>query len=99
MKRCPQCSQTYDDRYTVCPTDDTELADDTADPMLGRLLDNRYRLTKKIGEGGMGSIYLAVHSEMGRTCAIKLLAHITSGREEALARFKREAKMASRIDN
>ena len=67
--------------------------------MLGRLLDNRYRLTKKIGEGGMGSIYLAVHSEMGRTCAIKLLAPITSGREEALARFKREAKMASRIDN
>ena len=99
MKRCPLCTQTFDDRYTVCPSDQTELVADTGDPMLGRLLDNRYRMTKKIGEGGMGSIYKAVHTEMGRTCAIKLLAPITSGREEALARFKREAKMASRIDN
>ncbi|HEY9233057.1 MAG TPA: protein kinase, partial [Blastocatellia bacterium] len=99
MKRCPLCTQTFDDRYTVCPIDETELMADTGDPMLGRLLDHRYRLTKKIGEGGMGSIYKAVHIEMGRTCAIKLLAPITTGREEALARFKREAKMASRIDN
>src|SRR5438128_6312973 len=47
----------------------------------------------------MGAIYLAMHTEMGRTAAIKLLAPITTGRDEALARFKREAKMASRIDN
>jgi serine/threonine protein kinase/formylglycine-generating enzyme required for sulfatase activity len=99
MKKCPQCSQTFDDRYIVCPTDNTELIVDSGDPMLGRLLDHRYRLTKKIGEGGMGAIYQAVHTEMGRTCAIKLLAPITSGRDEALARFKREAKMASCIDN
>jgi serine/threonine-protein kinase len=99
MKKCPQCSQTFDDRYIVCPTDNAELVAEAGDPMLGRLLDHRYRLTKKIGEGGMGAIYQAVHTEMGRTCAIKLLAPITSGREEALARFKREAKMASCIDN
>ncbi|HKP14014.1 MAG TPA: SUMF1/EgtB/PvdO family nonheme iron enzyme [Blastocatellia bacterium] len=99
MKKCPTCSQTYDDRYLVCPSDNTQLIVDTGDPMLGRLLDNRYRLTCKIGEGGMGAIYQATHTEMGRTCAIKLLAPITSGRDEALARFKREAKMASRIDN
>jgi len=99
MKKCPQCSQTFDDRYSVCPTDNSTLVMDSSDPMLGRLLDNRYRMTKKIGEGGMGAIYQAVHTEMGRTCAIKLLAPITTGRDEALARFKREAKMASRIDN
>jgi serine/threonine protein kinase/formylglycine-generating enzyme required for sulfatase activity len=99
MKKCPKCNQTFDDRYLVCPTDNIELIVETGDPMLGRLLDNRYRLTRKIGEGGMGAIYLATHIEMGRTAAIKLLAPITSGRDEALARFKREAKMASRIDN
>jgi serine/threonine protein kinase/formylglycine-generating enzyme required for sulfatase activity len=99
MKKCPQCSQTFDDRYLVCPTDNTTLIVDTGDPMLGRLLDNRYRLTKKIGEGGMGSIYQATHTEIGRICAIKLLAPITTGRDEALARFKREATLASRIDN
>jgi serine/threonine protein kinase/formylglycine-generating enzyme required for sulfatase activity len=67
--------------------------------MLGKLLDNRYRLVEKIGEGGMGSIYKAIHTEMGRTCAIKLLTAISTANEEAIARFKREAKMASRIDN
>jgi serine/threonine protein kinase len=69
------------------------------DPMLGKLLDNRYRLVEKIGEGGMGAIYKAIHTEMGRTCAIKLLTAISTANEEAIARFKREAKMASRIDN
>ena len=99
MKICPQCSQTFDDRYNVCPNDHVELISNAGDQMIGRLLDNRYRMTKKIGEGGMGAIYTAVHTEMGRTCAIKLLTAITTGHEEALARFKREAKMASRIDN
>src|SRR5437762_5865825 len=95
MKRCPLCTQTFDDRYTVCPIDETELMADTGDPLLGRLLDHRYRLTKKIGEGGMGSIYKAVHTEMGRTCAIKLLAPITTGREEALARDRKSTRLNS----
>ena len=47
----------------------------------------------------MGAIYKALHSEMGRTCAIKLMTAISTGNEDAIARFKREAKMASRIDN
>src|SRR5690348_15941012 len=99
MKTCPQCNQHYDDRYLVCRLLLEKKNEDMSDPMLGRLLDNRYRLTRKIDEGGMGAIYQATHTEMGRTAAIKLRAPITSGRDEALARFKREAKMASRIDN
>lgn len=101
MKRCPKCSQAYDDRYVVCPIDNTALvaAGPAADPMVGRLLDNRYQIVSKIGEGGMGAIYKAVHTEMGRTCAIKLMTAISVGNEDAIARFKREAKMASRIDN
>jgi serine/threonine-protein kinase len=97
MKKCPKCAQTYDDRHEVCPIDRTPLI--TTDPMIGRMLDNRYQIMSKIGEGGMGAIYKAVHSEMGRTCAIKLMTAISSGNEDAVARFKREAKMASRIDN
>ena len=101
MKRCPKCNQTYDDRYVVCPTDRTALIAEgpPADPMVGRMLDNRYKVVSKIGEGGMGAIYKAVHTEMGRTCAIKLMTAISTGNEDAVARFKREAKMASRIDN
>ncbi len=97
MKKCPKCAQTYEDRQQVCPIDKTALI--IVDPMIGRLLDNRYQIISKIGEGGMGAIYKAVHSEMGRTCAIKLMTAISTGNEDAVARFKREAKMASRIDN
>ena len=101
MKTCPQCSKTYGDHVQVCPEDQSALVQagvQASDPMVGRLLAGRYRLDKKIGEGGMGAIYKAVHTEMGRTCAIKLLTHLSPG-NDAVARFKREAKMASRIDS
>jgi len=102
MKTCPQCSKTYGDHLQVCPDDQSPLvpsASEVRDPLVGRLLAGRYRLEKKIGEGGMGAIYKAVHTEMGRICAIKLLTLLSPGNDDALARFKREAKMASSIDN
>src|SRR5215470_13170410 len=102
MKACPQCGKIYDDAASICSDDHSKLtllSNDPSDVFAGRLLDGRYRLLQKIGEGGMGCIYRSVHTEMGRTCAIKLLTSVSPGKEDALARFKREAKMASRIDN
>ena len=101
MKICPQCGKDYDDSAEVCRSDRVPLVtvDPTTDPMLGKLLDGRYRLIRKIGEGGMGSIYRAVHTGIVRTCAIKLLTALSPGKEDAIARFKREANLASRIDN
>ena len=102
MKICPQCGKAYDDQMEVCANDRSKLVlidPSDGDPMLGKLLAGRYRLIRKIGEGGMGAIYRAVHTEMSRTCAIKLLTGLSPGKEDAIARFKREAKMASRIDN
>ena len=102
MRICPQCGNDFDDQIEVCPADRSKLIpidSSDSDPMLGKLLDGRYRLVRKIGEGGMGAIYRAVHTEMSRTCAIKLLTALSPGKEDAIARFKREAKMASSIDN
>jgi serine/threonine protein kinase/formylglycine-generating enzyme required for sulfatase activity len=101
MNACPQCGKTYDDATVVCPDDQAKLTplNTDGDPLVGKLLDGKYRLLQKVGEGGMGCIYRAVHTEMGRTCAIKLLTAVSPGKEDALARFKREAKMASRIDS
>ncbi len=56
-------------------------------------------MLEKIGEGGMGAIYKAMHTRMDRICAIKLMTGISQNNEAALARFNREAKMASRIDS
>ncbi len=102
MKICPQCGKAYDDPVEVCPSDRSALilvdASD-GDPMLGKLLDGRYRLIRKIGEGGMGSIYRAVHIENLRICAIKLMTSLSPGKEDAIARFKREARNSVRIDS
>ena len=101
MKICPQCGKVYDDQIDSCPSDRSNLIliDPTADPMLGKLLDGRYRLIRKIGEGGMGSIYRAVHTENLRICAIKLMTSLSPAKDDAIARFKREARNSVRIDS
>ena len=100
MKICPQCGKAYDDPLDVCASDSSALIlVDPSDPMLGKLLDGRYRLVRKIGEGGMGSIYRAVHIENLRICAIKLMTSLSPGKDDAIARFKREARNSVRIDS
>jgi serine/threonine protein kinase/formylglycine-generating enzyme required for sulfatase activity len=103
MKTCPQCHKTYDDLFDICPDDDASLVDFTgqfsADPLVGKMFAGRFQIAEKIGQGGMGAIYKAVHTRMDRPCAIKLLTSLSSDNEAARARFNREAKMASRIDH
>ncbi|MEW6208432.1 MAG: bifunctional serine/threonine-protein kinase/formylglycine-generating enzyme family protein [Acidobacteriota bacterium] len=103
MKTCPQCHKNYDDLFQICPDDDTALVTFTGhldtDPLVGKMFAGRFQILEKIGQGGMGAIYKAVHTRMDRTCAIKLLTALSSDNQAALARFNREARMASRIDN
>ncbi len=67
------------------------------DPLIGTVVADRYRITRKLGEGGMGVVYLAVHEALRKQVAMKLLA--TSGRidREAVARFEREAIAAANL--
>ncbi len=102
MKTCPQCKKTYPANFDVCSSDNAVLimqASASADPMIGKELAGRFVLTEKIGQGGMGTVYKAIHTRMNRTCAIKLLTSDTGDNESAAARFNREAQMASKIDN
>lgn len=100
IKICPQCGKTYGKELQVCPADNATLTLAAApDPMIGRVLAERYKIVDKIGEGGMGAIYKAVHTKMDRVCAIKLLTSLSTDSEGAVERFKREARMASSIDN
>lgn len=69
------------------------------DPMLGRVLDGRYRLLRPLATGGMGLVYEAVHEVLGNRLAIKLLRPDIAGDEESLARLEREAQAATSIGN
>ena len=102
MKTCPQCATSYEDAQSVCPVDNAQLIQivtDGKDPMLGKVLAGRFLLVEKLGQGGMGTVYKAMHTQMDRICALKLLTPQSNDTESAVARFKREARMASRIDN
>jgi serine/threonine-protein kinase len=63
------------------------------DPRAGQILGDRYRLERKLGQGGMGQVYLARHLRTGRPCAVKLLSPETASRREAILRFQQEAQV------
>ncbi len=70
-----------------------------ADPLLGQVVDGRYHIQELLGEGGMGIVYRAVHTTLGKPLAIKVLRPEVSRNEEILARFRQEAQSASAIGN
>jgi len=95
---CPSCGAEYDASARFCPRDGSALVPKAADDDLpGRVVAGRYRVLRKLGEGGMGRVYLAEHVRMGRPCALKVLNPELVNSPDALARFAREASSASRI--
>ena len=62
-----------------------------------QILDDKYRLDRLLGKGGMGAVYLATHLGTERYVALKLIAPQFMRNEEFVERFKREAKAAGRL--
>src|SRR3954467_8170250 len=66
---------------------------------IGSVVDDRYRIEAVLGSGGMGRVYRAEHTKIGKTVAIKVL-HADLGRNrEASQRFQREAIASGRLDH
>ena len=57
----------------------------------------QYQLVRKLGEGGMGEVYLAEHQLLKRPCALKLIKAEAGSDPIALARFEREVQSAARL--
>lgn len=76
-----------------------ELANQTSAPdcNIGKLLQNRYRLTQRIGQGGMGIVYRAEHLALGTELAVKILGQDAPRNSDSVARFHREASIAARL--
>ena len=105
-KICPVCKNSYGGGEVFCPIDAARLIDaseatslprnDGGDPLVGQVLD-KYRIVRRIGEGGMGLVYEAIHTVIEKRVAIKILRDDFSSRPEVVERFRQEAKSASRI--
>ena len=65
--------------------------------LTGEVLDEKYRIEKELGKGGMGSVYLATHLGTGRPVAVKVITPQFMMNDEFVERFKREAKAAGRL--
>ena len=64
---------------------------------VGQILDDKYRLERLLGQGGMGAVYLATHLGTERYVALKLIVPQFMRNEEFVERFKREARAAGRL--
>src|SRR5438067_2837811 len=64
---------------------------------VGQVLDEKYRLERLLGQGGMGAVYLATHLGTDRYVALKLIAPQFMRNSEFVERFKREARAAGRL--
>src|ERR671923_1136796 len=69
------------------------------DSLVGSVFDDRYRIMRKLGSGGMANVYLAEDQELGRRVAIKILDDRHAADDQFVERFRREAKNAAGLNH
>jgi eukaryotic-like serine/threonine-protein kinase len=93
---CSTCHREVSGTGAFCPDDGTPLLIVPRD-LVGTLVAGRYRVLRRLGEGGMGEVFLAQHEAIEKRVALKVLRRELSEKADVVARFQQEAKSASRI--
>jgi serine/threonine-protein kinase len=81
------------------PADPTAPSPDGLPTLVGQVVGERYRIVRRLGDGGMGTVYEAEHTLMHKRVALKVLHAEMSRMPEVVARFEREAMAAGHIDH
>src|SRR3954463_12066556 len=102
MKVCPRCLTRYPTEVRVCVADGQTLVPEdtlkTVDPDLSPGTQvGEYVIEEKIGEGGFGTVYRAIHPVIGKAAAIKILHSHRSRSPDMVARFISEARAVNQI--
>ena len=100
-KKCLRCGSKFGSEAEYCPHDGTLLSEDEelVDPLIGELLLEQFRVEEQIGVGGMGTVYRAHQTTVGRDVAIKVLRPELARDEQAVVRFEREARLTTALDH
>lgn len=102
MPTCPTCRTHYPDGTTTCASDGSHLLPDAAfsnadvELAAGQTV-GEYQVEAKLGEGGFGAVYRAVHPLIGKAAAIKVLNRQFSSNPEIVSRFIAEARAVNQI--
>ena len=97
---CPQCDHIYNEDIGVCLNDDSDLLPyEDASDLIGKVIEGRFEIQKLLGEGGMGSVYLAHQRSVDRQVCIKVLKREVQQDPTVVKRFLLEAKASSRLTN
>ncbi|MBY0547015.1 MAG: serine/threonine protein kinase [Candidatus Obscuribacterales bacterium] len=99
MKLCLVCNFQFGDEQELCPKDLSKLVPIGKDPLIGKLIQDRYRIESLIAKGSMGVIYKATQELIGREVAVKVMHNYLVSDDESLKRYHKEAKAASRLNH
>jgi hypothetical protein len=94
VRYCRVCGAAFRSART-CPKDRIETDADTFDPLVGRVLGDRYRILGRIAAGGMGQVYRAAHTRIACVFAVKVVWGDFAYDTSMQSRFIREAEIAS----
>jgi serine/threonine-protein kinase len=102
---CPKCGKALDSGPNYCPACGEDLrgltptSDTLSVPWAGKVIDGRYRIREKLGEGGMGSVFKVEHVRIGKVLALKVLRPDLLKDKRVRTRFHQEARIVSKLSH
>ncbi len=95
MKECPKCNLCFDDHHQLCPQDNETLFTSNK---CSTTLSGRYILERRLGKGGMASVFKAKHQFLKSLHAVKIISpELVREDDSLLIRFRQEAILAASI--
>ena len=98
MKTCPTCQGSYPNDYALCPQDGSAL-EDVGIWTEGSVIRGKYRILSKVGQGGMGAVYKALHLAFDELRALKVIAPGILHDQLFVRRFRQEAVITRKLQH
>jgi eukaryotic-like serine/threonine-protein kinase len=102
---CPVCAKVLEGEPNFCDACGADLrgiggsSDTLSGPERDRIIDGRYRILEKLGEGGMGSVYKVEHVRMGKIAALKVMRPDAAVDKSMKARFLQESRVVAKLSH